>query len=189
LNIAIVFLFLILGQDLCHDYEPRVCTIYDCIKLDQSDSNMSQEDRAFVNQQNEILCSLAKKIAPIRIYVVGNEENISNKWSQLMLENEPDNADPTALLYDQCCTFVQNEPVTAESLHNFVHRHGSSWKVTNIMPIRLDKIREDPSFLIALDRSRTTLESREMIAHIELSLWIMSYHDASATYSNKVYRT
>jgi hypothetical protein len=141
-----------------------------------------------VNKQNKIICSLIKKLAPIRIYIVGNEEAISNNWSKLMIENEEDNSGQKAPQYDQWCTFVENEPVPIETIHNLVHHYGNSWKVTNITPIRLDDhiTRDAFNFLVALDRSHTTLEAREMVANIELSLWAMDYHENSTEHSTKV---
>jgi len=147
---------------------------------------MSNENQAFVNQQNKIICSLIKKLAPIRIYIVGKEGAISNNWSKLMIENEEDNSDQKAPQYDQWCTFVENEPVPIETLHNLVHHYGHSWKMTNITPIRLDDIKDDINCLGALDQSHTTLEAREMVANIELSLWAMNYHENSTEHSTKV---
>jgi hypothetical protein len=194
-NIAIhLFFFVILGSGLCDDFEPRVCTLHDFISPNESSSTMSKEDQAFVNEQNKIICFLIQKLAPIRIYVWGNGECISNNWSKLMIENEPDNSDQAEPQYDQRCTFVENEPVnidneplTRENEHKLRDRYCRSWKIKNIMPIRLDnKIRNDGYFLTALDRSHATSENREMIANRELSLWAMNYHENSNDYSSEV---
>jgi hypothetical protein len=187
-NIKIFFFLLILGEDLCLDLEARVCTLHDYISSDESDFNMSAEDRAFVRHQKKIICSLLKKIAPIRIYIIGNDENISNEWSELMIKNEPNNHGHTVPQYDQWCTFVENEPITSETVHKLVHRYSSSWQLTNITPVRLDTIRNDIHFLPAFDRSHTTLEAREMTANIELCLWAMNYHENSTKYSSEVER-
>jgi len=176
--------FFILGKDLSLDFEPTICTLDDFIFSEESGSNMSNEEQAFVNEQNEIICSLLKRLAPIRIYLLGKEEDIPNNWSKLMIENEPDNSNQRAPEYDQWCTFVENEPSPIHIIHNLVHRN--SWKVTNVTPMRLDTIREDICFLTALERIHTTLEAREMVANIELGLWAMNYHENSSKYSNEV---
>jgi hypothetical protein len=186
LNIAIhSFFLIILGNGLCHDYEPRVFTLNDYISADESDQNISKDEEDFSNKHNEKIYSLLPKLARIRIYVVGNGDCISNKWSKLMIANESN-----AQEYDEMCIFMQNEPVTSMDMHNLVHREGSSWRMSKIIPETLDEI-QDKSYIYlhALDRGRSNLQAREMTANNELCMWGMGYYDSSSKFSSEVGRT
>ena len=147
---------------------------------------MLAEDQAFLNSQNQIICSLLRKLARIRIYVVGNEKSISNKWSRLLIEYEPDNAGQNIPQYDQFCTFVENECVKPEILHDLIHCNGNLWQIKTIIPTDIDQIRDDMYFVTALDQSHITLEAREMIANVQLRTWAMNYHEHNPGYSSEV---
>jgi len=148
---------------------------------------MSKEEQAFVNKQNKLVCSLLiDNLARIRIYLIGNEENIPNQWSQLMIENEPYYVSPNAPQYDERCTFVEYEPVTAQTLRKLDSRNEGLRRVKNANRIRLDQIRDDPYFLVALDRGRISFGMREVIANNTLSQKTIEYHEKSTEYSNEV---
>jgi hypothetical protein len=149
---------------------------------------MSKEEQAFVNKQNEIVCSLLRdNLARIRIYLIGNELRISNQWSQLMIENEPYDNSPNAPQYDERCTFVEYEHVTAETIGKLDSRNEGLRRVKNAKLITLDRIRDDVAYLlVALDRGRITAGMREVIANYTLSLETIGYHEKSTEYSNEV---
>jgi len=143
---------------------------------------MSQEEKEFSNQHNKKIASYLKRLARIRIYVIGNCDNITNSWSKLMIENESNTPE-----YDEMCIFLCNEPVTPLTVHSLVHREGSSWPVKKIEPKALyDMQNESHVYLIALDRGRSNLQSREMSVNIDLCRWAMGYHDDNTKYSTEV---
>jgi hypothetical protein len=102
-----------------------------------------------------------------------------------MIANESD-----AQEYDEMCIFMQNEPVTSMDMHNLVHREGSSWRMSRIMPETLDEIQNKSHiYLYALDRGHSNSQAREMTANTELCMWAMGYYNSSGKYSGEVRRT
>jgi hypothetical protein len=146
---------------------------------------MPKEEQDFLHKHNKMIYSRLKKLAPNRMYVVGNDDSISSVWSRLMIENESETP-----AYDEMCLFVQNEAVTPISIHNLVHRYGNSWQIKEIIPKRLDEMQNEAYiYLLALDRSRSNSEAREMTANYELYIRAMGYHDNSTDYNSEVDRT
>ncbi|CAF0912118.1 unnamed protein product [Adineta steineri] len=176
---------------LCFDYEPRVCTLYDYMCPDECYPNMSNEEKNFINNDNENICLLlTKKLARIRIYVVGNDETNSYKWSLFLLNNELNIASQNPPRFDEQFIYAELEPVTPviiETLHSY---GGRLQEIEKPMLTTLDKIREDSAFfLYAIDRGRVNFEQREMVANIMLSQWTMNYHENSTDYSHEFHTT
>jgi len=81
----ICFVFILLGNDLCGDYEPTVCTLYDYISQEEG----LQFD---TNEYADIILNFVRKLSGIVIYLFGNEictpmhqVNISIKINYMML--------------------------------------------------------------------------------------------------------
>jgi len=148
---------------------------------------MSKEEQAFVNKQNEIVCCLLRdNLARIRMYLTGNELLISNQWNQLMIENEPYDDSSNGSQYDERCAFIEYEPVTAATIENLDSRNEGLRRVKNANRIRLDQIRNDPYFLVALDLGRISFGMRELIANNTLSQKTIEYYEKFTEYNNEV---
>ncbi len=170
----------------------RVCTIYDYISLEESnpdDDDDSVNDSSFLFQREyrKTVWNLLKQLAPIRIYLVGNEARIENYWSRLLIPKELDNGRPNASKYTETCTFMEYEPVL-DDIRKDVPRFLRScrWQVTIIEPIRVDDIEKDKDFKSALVRVDDTLQQRENRANDILSESCMKYCENTSAYSDEV---
>ncbi|CAF1068253.1 unnamed protein product [Adineta steineri] len=179
------------GNDLCEDFEPRVCTLYDYMCPDECYPNMSNEEKNFINNDNENTCSLLmEKLARIRIYLVGNDETNSNKWSSFLLNKEPDNFNQNSARYDEQITFAEYESVTPRTIERLNGYGGHLERIKKQMLKTLDKIRDDSGFFFyALDQGRVNLEQREMVANNLLSQWTMNYHENCTDCSHEFHTT
>ncbi|CAF3676273.1 unnamed protein product [Adineta steineri] len=180
-----------LCNDLCEDFEPRVCTLYDYMCPDECYPNMSNEEKNFINNDNENTCSLLmEKLARIRIYLVGNDETNSNKWSSFLLNKEPDNFNQNSARYDEQITFAEYESVTPRTIERLNGYGGHLERIKKQMLKTLDKIRDDSGFFFyALDQGRVNLEQREMVANNLLSQWTMNYHENCTDCSHEFHTT
>ncbi|CAF4855248.1 unnamed protein product, partial [Rotaria sp. Silwood2] len=121
-----------LCYDLCGDYEPRICTIYDYLPADEViDFNEKSEA--------DILCNYVKSLSPIRVYLIGNELHIQNSVSKYFLKNELYNG--TTNEYDEKLTFVENEPIRESIKMNLVNLLDVRQLLTNVIIKRLDQIK------------------------------------------------
>jgi hypothetical protein len=149
---------------------------------------MPEDSQSSEDKYKGITCSLIKKIAPIIIYLLGNEESVPNKWSKSLFEKESVSSDEHAGQYDEQCIFVENEPINPRILGNFIHDYGLPWKVDKPPLLRLNAIRDDLRFFVAVEHANLTLAARGMIASSELCKWALDYHDTSTESSTEVSR-
>ncbi|CAF3165508.1 unnamed protein product [Rotaria socialis] len=68
-------------NDLCPDYEPTVCTIYDYLPQNES----GEFDR---NPDAALLCNHVKRLSLIRVYLIGNEAYIRNSMCKYFFQCE-----------------------------------------------------------------------------------------------------
>ncbi|CAF1146475.1 unnamed protein product [Rotaria sordida] len=148
-----------LCYDLCGDYEPRICTIYDYLSSNTS-SNF------YENPYADILCNYVKNLSPIRVYLIGNETFIPNSVSKYFFENESN--DDTADEYGTKPTFIENEPISEFIRQNLANILNSTRSLTNGIIQRLNEIANDIRFPAALERANVTIQGREMVADIQL---------------------
>ncbi|CAF4452747.1 unnamed protein product [Rotaria sp. Silwood2] len=148
-----------LCYDLCGDYEPRICTIYDYLPADEViDFNEKSEA--------DILCNYVKSLSPIRVYLIGNELHIQNSVSKYFLKNELYNG--TTNEYDEKLTFVENEPIRESIKMNLVNLLDVRQLLTNVIIKRLDQIKNDIEFPAALERVNVIIPNRGYVVNNEL---------------------
>ncbi|CAF3730566.1 unnamed protein product [Rotaria sp. Silwood1] len=149
-----------LCYNLCGDYEPTVCTLYDYLPSNERiDFNE--------NPYADILCNYVKKLSSIRLYLIGNEANIENSASKYFFENESDDV-TAADEYDTKVTLIENEPISESIRQNLANVLNVRRSMTNMIIKRYHQIENDIKFPAALERANVTIQRREMVADIEL---------------------
>jgi hypothetical protein len=173
----ICFVFILLGNDLCGDYEPTVNTLYDYI---------SQEESLHfdTNEYADIILNFVRKISGIVIYLVGNEMYIPNASSKYFYQNEFHNVDVDE--YDEKHILTENEPVSPHIRSNLAAMLDCTRQSGDITLTRLDQIRDDINFPAALERVNAKLQGREMVADVEMYQRAMEPVEKSLEYSDAV---
>jgi hypothetical protein len=105
------------------------------------------------------------------MYLYGNEQIIPSEWSKQMISYEPDQAVKRIVNDDDWCTFIENEPINDDIKWNFASRHGQSWQIKTITPIRLDSLDSNIRFRSALRRSNITYQYRMSTVTAQIFDW------------------
>ncbi|CAM2708668.1 unnamed protein product [Rotaria socialis] len=138
-------------NDLCPDYEPTVCTIYDYLPQNES----GEFDR---NPDAALLCNHVKRLSLIRVYLIGNEAYIRNSMCKYFFQCE---SHATNLVgYNETYTLVENEPIGANIMNDLNRIINVELPVTRVIK-QLREIADDPHFYGALECSNANLERRE----------------------------
>ena len=147
-----------------------------------------KKKRILLRKENKKICSLLQEISgPIRIYLFGNDEFMSDEWSTLMFNNEQFNFNDNGPQYGHSFTFAQYESVTRRTIERLNSYGGKLGRITLSMLKRLDKIEEDPIyFVFALQHVHDKFKEREMAANLMLSQWTMNYRDSCTDHSDRV---
>ncbi|CAF3771630.1 unnamed protein product [Rotaria sp. Silwood1] len=149
-----------LCNNLFDDYELTVYTLYDYLPSNERiDFNE--------NPYADIIYNYVKKLSPIRVYLIGNENYIPNSTSKYFFENEIDDG-AVADEYDTTPTLVENEPINESITQNLPNVLDVRRPVTNLIIKQLHQIENDIKFPAALERANLTIQRREMVADIEL---------------------
>lgn len=141
--------YFILDNEIRCDYKTTVCTIYDYLPENKT-SEFSEHPYA------DSLYKFVVTLAPIRIYVIGNEESIPDSMCKYFFDKEVH--DSTEIDYDKKCTFIRHEPIglrIQEQLGRILNV-SSSWINAGIK--ELHQLRADSIlFRKALDRVNDNL--------------------------------
>jgi hypothetical protein len=188
-----IFIFFYLVKQEYPNREFIVKTIYDFIasKTINFNNQNTADDLGFKFRYNQtkIICDNIKKLAPIRIYLVGNKRTIENEFSALLVEDELDNGDNDKFEYVERCTFMEHESVVDEIKRDVPGYLGCKWKVTKTIPLRLDDdIKKDTKFHQACLYVYDTLPPRETKTNLNMNLCKQSVHyrEYSTDHSMKV---
>jgi hypothetical protein len=173
----ICFVFILLGNDLCGDYEPTVCTLYDYISQEEG----LQFD---TNEYADIILNFVRKISGIVIYLVGNEMYIPNASSKCFYQNELHTVDVDE--YDEKPILAENEPVSQHIRWNLATMLDCTRQSGDITLTRLDQLKDDINFPAALERVNAKLQGSEMVADVELYQQAMEPVENSLEYSYAV---
>ncbi|CAF3438992.1 unnamed protein product [Rotaria sp. Silwood2] len=163
-----------LCNDLCGDYEPTVCTIYDYLPSNESID-------FYENPDADIIYNYVKKLSPIRLYLIGNETFIPNSISKYFFENEINDIDQNE--YDTKYSLVENQPIDIHIKLNLANVLDSTRQLTNVIIKQLDHIENDIKFPAALERANVTIQGREMVADIELQQRAIACPESSFGFS------
>jgi hypothetical protein len=168
-----------------------VCTFYDYILFDESDleviDSLDQSSIQFQRELKETILNLIPKLAPIRFYLVENEDEIIHDWIRLLIARELNNS---ALKYKDTCTFMEYEPIIIPGIRNNVARFlKARWQLdrSRTIPIRLCDIERDADFRTAVESVYDTLSQRE--DHTKVAVWMRNtdYYQTTSDCSEKVH--
>ena len=125
----------------------------------------------FEYESSAVICRWIRSLSPIRMYLYGNEQIIPSEWSKQMISYEPDHTIRRVVNDDDWCTFIENEPVSDDVKWNFSARHGKSWLIKDLTPVRLDNLDGNIRFRSALRRSNITYQHRMSTVTAEIFDW------------------
>ncbi|CAF3730551.1 unnamed protein product [Rotaria sp. Silwood1] len=163
-----------LFYDLCGDYEPTVCTLYDYLP-----SNRHID--FYQNAYADVLFNYVKTLSPIRFYLVGNERYILNSTSKYFFENELDNG--VADEYNKKYTLIENEPISESIRQNLENVLNVRRPMTNVIIKRLDELQNDIKLPVAIEYVDANLKGREIIADTELQKRIIAVPESPFEFS------
>jgi hypothetical protein len=153
----------ILGYDLYGDeYEFVIRKLSDYIPEDENNPGKSSCTAYLEKRYRGKICHTIMELSFIRMYVVGNELYISNKWSQKLVALELDINHDHTLKYVERCSFIINRPVHPQFTGNLVPIFGRVWQMQVAVAKTLDTIRDDIEFQDILPRIHGCRENREM---------------------------
>jgi hypothetical protein len=125
----------------------------------------------FEYEDPKIICRWLRLLSPIRMYLYGNEQIIPNEWSKQMISTEPDQTIKRIVNDDDWCTFLENESINDDIKWNFSSKHGRTWEITQLTPIKLDTLEDNIRFRSALRRSTITYQSRMSNVTAQIFEW------------------
>ncbi len=105
------------------------------------------------------------------MYLYGNEQVIPDDWSKEMIANETDQSGSRTINDDDWYTFLENESINDDIKWNFSAKHGRSWQVTQLTPIKLNTLDDDIRFRSALRRSNITFHLRMSTVTAQIFEW------------------
>lgn len=124
-SINIIF---ILGYDLYGDeYECVLRKLSDYIPEDENNPGKLSDTAYLKKRYRGNIYHTIMKLSFIRMYVIGNEPYISNKWSQKLVASELDINQDHTLKYVDRCSFVINQPVLPQFTQDLVPIFGRAW--------------------------------------------------------------
>ncbi|CAF2045517.1 unnamed protein product [Rotaria magnacalcarata] len=118
------------------------------------------------------ICRWIRYLSPIRMYLYGNEQIIPSEWSKLMVANEIDHFAELIFNDDDWCTFLENETIKDDIKWNFSAKHGRTWKITQLTPVKLSSLYDNIRFRSSLRRAHITYFSRMSIVSTQIFDWL-----------------
>lgn len=180
----------VLGESALQIREIRVCTIDDYVSADDFDWN--NEDAStdistpFMRTDKEMILDLIKHLAPIRLYLVGNESQITNDYSRSLIASERDVQQNSAEKYLNGCAFIEYELLGETIRRDLPTFLGTKWQIDESQ-ITLKSVRElllDRAFTSAIKRIDDMLSKRDI--HGQIAMWekILNYRENNSDESN-----
>lgn len=153
----------------------RVCTINDYVSADEFDFDnedaLANTSASFTRADRKLMVDLIKLLAPIRLYLVGNEEQISNGYSRFLIASERNVQENSTEKYFDGCAFIEHELVGASIRRDLPAFLGTKWQI-NASQIILQSINEflsDRAFKSAIKQIDDILSKRDM--HTPIAMW------------------
>jgi hypothetical protein len=164
-----VFFFLILGYGLYgNEYKFIIHTLFDYIPEDEKNPGKQSYTAYLEKRYKGDICRTIMELSFIRMYLVGNEPHILNKWSQKLVSAELDINQNHSLKYVDRCSFITNPPVAYQFTQDLVPIFGRAWQIQRAVAKPLNDVRDDIDFQDILPRIHGCLENREMAINAEL---------------------
>ena len=167
-----------------------MCTIDDYVCADHFDWN--NEDAStnistpFPRTDKEMTLDLIKHLAPIRLYLVGNESQISNDYSRSLIASERSVQENSAEKYLNGCGFIEYELVGETIRKDLPAFLGTKWQMDGSQ-ITVKSVRElllDRAFKNAIKRIDDTFSKRDI--HGQIAMWekILNYRENNSDENN-----
>ncbi|CAM4876392.1 unnamed protein product [Rotaria socialis] len=151
--------------------ETIICSLEDYIPTSEIYHKLPYGKLLFENEDPRKICRWIRYLSPIRMYLYGNEQIIPSEWSKLMIANEIDHRAKLIFNDDDWCTFLENEIIKDDIKWNFSAKHGRTWKMTQLMPIKLNSLYDNIRFRSSLRRAHITYFSRMSIVSTQIFDW------------------
>ncbi|CAF0830737.1 unnamed protein product [Rotaria sordida] len=151
--------------------EAIICPLDDYIPKSEIYHKLPYGKLLFEYEDPRIICRWIRYLSPIRIYLYGNEQVIPNEWSKQMISNEADDSVKLIVNDDDWYTFLENESVDDSIKWNFSAKHGRTWKITQLTPIKLDSLIDNIRFRSSLRRANITYYSRMSTVTAQIFDW------------------
>lgn len=173
--------------------EIRVCTIDDYHLAEESFNTEDSSDDIsgpFTRHDRDMMLTLIRHLAPIRLYLVGNERQISNNYSRLLVAKERYISENNVDKYMDGCTFLEKELVGAGINGDLPGFLGTKWQMdgSQIKLRSLDELFVDNLFQNTVNRVDDTMSNRDKDARIALWKRNNDYQENNADYSTRVRR-
>jgi len=184
IHLSVLF---ILGYNLYGDeYKFIIHTLSDYIPEDESDPD-NRCNTAFLEKRyvGEI-CQTIMESSFICMFVVGNERDIPNKWSQNLVAAALAISQNHDLRYVGRCTFVIDRNVSDNFRQNLVPIFGSTWGIQHAIPKTLDDVGNDIHFVNELQSIYPCLPNREIVVNQKLRERSLAYSDDNSAFSSEV---
>ncbi|CAF1542235.1 unnamed protein product [Adineta ricciae] len=129
----------------------------------------------FDNADWDKIYHILKSLAPIRLYLYGNEHSIENKWSNLMISTE------TRIMAneDDWCALVNKEPLDNVNRWAILAEYSSTWQIKRVSSINLFDFEENLAFHSALRQAHITFNERKCQFTNHLFNWYENYVNQS----------
>ena len=146
--------------------EIRVCTIDDYHLVEESFNTEDSFDdirSPFKRHDQNMMLTLIRHLAPIRLYLVGNEREISNNYSRLLVAKERYTSENNVDKYMDGCTFIEKEFVGTGIKGNLPGFLGTQWQMdgSQIKLLSLDELFVDKVFQNTVDRVDDAMSNRD----------------------------
>ncbi len=112
----------------------------------------------FDHEDSNKICDILKKLAPIRLYLYGNEYSIKSEWSNPIISAET----ATMANEDNWCVLVNKEPIYEEIKWTILSLYSSEWQIEKVASINLDDLARNFGFHSALRQAHLTFDQREI---------------------------
>ena len=170
-----------------------MCTIDDYHLVEESFNTEDCSDDIsvpFTRHDRDMMLTLIPHLAPIRLYLVGNERQISNNYSRILVKRERFFSENNADKYMDGCTFLEKELVGADIKGNLPGFLGTQWQMdgSQIKLLSLDELFVDKLFQNTVDRVDDTMSKRDKDAQIAIWKKNIDYLENNTNHSTRVRR-
>ena len=138
----------------------EVCSLDDYIPKGEIYDKLPYGKLLFEHEDPVLVCSWLRALAPIRLYLYGNEQTIPHEWSKMMISNEVDSTTTGGNNDDDWHAFLEHQLIKDSMKWNFKILFASTWQIKQYAPLQLSTLEENIRFQSALRRAHKTYHLR-----------------------------
>ena len=174
-------MIILVGLQLGHD-KVLLRTLSEYTQIDDTYNKLPYGKEFFELENPALVCSWLRRLCPIRFYLCGNEKEIVDEWSNLMIQHEIDQPNPFWINDDNWFTLLVNEqaPVQEQVKWNFAKKFAADSRTQQLLPLKVKDLPDDIRFQSALRRVTKTFDERAASITAKLLNW---YENSSRTTS------